>query len=112
VEQGEDLIAALVRETVEESGCEVVVERLVAVYSRLDSPAGVVFMFRGRLLAGSACAANETVDAGWFSVEEARERVTHPPNAARLRDALAGHDRPVYRSYTVDPYATLDEWSL
>src|SRR5688500_5535961 len=63
VEQGEDLIADLVRETVEESGCEVVVERLVAVYSRLDPPEGVVFMFRGRHLAGSPCASNETVGA-------------------------------------------------
>lgn len=112
VEQGEDLVAALARETLEESCCEVVVERLVGVYSRVDPPEGVVFMFRGRHLGGSPGASCETVGAGWFTPEEAVERVTHPPNAARLRDALAGHDRVVYRSYTTTPYAVRDEWRL
>ena len=112
VESGEDLIEAMVREALEESRCEVEVERLVGVYSRVDAPEGVVFMFRGRHVAGSPGAANETVDAAWFSPEEALERVTNPPSAARLRDALSGNERPVYRAYAVSPYAVRGEWSL
>ena len=38
VEQGEDLIQALIREAREESGCEVQVERLVGVYTNPTPP--------------------------------------------------------------------------
>ena len=112
VEQGEDLIVALRRETLEESGCEVDVEGLVGVYSRLSPPEMVVFMFRGRHRSGTPCGGHETLEAGWFPVEELLHRVTHMANVMRLRDALAGSDRPVYRVYSGDPFTVLDEWTL
>jgi 8-oxo-dGTP diphosphatase len=112
VEQGEDLIAALERETVEESGCEVDAETLVGVYSRLTPPEMVVFMFRGRHRCGTPRGSHETLEAGWFPTDEAVIRVTHPASAMRLRDALAGHDRPVYRAYAGGPFALLKEWTL
>src|SRR5690242_1366197 len=82
VELGEELIAALIREVDEESGCEVEVERLVGVYSNIAPPEKVIFMFRGRHRSGAPCPSDETLEAGWFSVEQARERVTNEPDAA------------------------------
>jgi 8-oxo-dGTP diphosphatase len=112
VEQGEDLIAALVRETHEESGCAVDVESLVGVYSRLTPPEMVVFMFRGRHRTGTPCGSHETLEQGWFRVTDPIVQRTHPTNAMRLQDALAGRDRPGYRVYTTDPFTLVDERTL
>jgi 8-oxo-dGTP diphosphatase len=112
VELGEDVIAALRREVREESGCEVEVERLVGLYTNPAPPEKVILMFRGQHRAGSPCAGEETLEVGWFTVEQALEQVTNPPDALRLRDALAGHERPVYRVYTTRPYAVRDVFTL
>lgn len=112
VESGEDLLATLRREVREECGCEVDIERLVAVYSNVAPPEKVIFLFTGRHRAGVPRAGDETLDAGWFTPEEALRQVTNPPDALRLRDALAGHARPVYRVYTTQPFALWDTWTL
>jgi len=104
VEQGEDLIHALRREVQEESGCEVEVERLIAVYSSVAPPEKVIFLFRGRHRGGAPQANEETLDAGWFTIGQALERVTNPPDALRLRDALAEQERPIYRVYRTRPF--------
>lgn len=64
VELGETLIEALVREVCEESGCEVEVDRLVAVYSNPAPPEKVIFLFRGRCRGGTLCVGEECLDAG------------------------------------------------
>jgi 8-oxo-dGTP diphosphatase len=112
VELGEDLMEALAREVLEESCCQVQIDRLVGVYTRTSTPEAIVFMFEGRHLAGSPQPGSETVDAGWSSTEQALALVTHPPSAGRLRDALAGLSRPVYRVYTNRPYTAKSQSSL
>ena len=107
VEPGEDLITALEREVREESGCVVEVERLVALYSSVAPPEKVIFLFRGRHRTRTPCPGDETLDAAWLSEAEARERVTNPPDALRLRDALAGQERLIYQVYATRP---LVEW--
>lgn len=102
VERGEDLIAALEREVHEESGCRIAVGRLVGVYSNLGTLGIVMFTFLCAHLAGDPCAGNECAEAGWFAREEALRLVTHPAQAAKLRDALAaldGADGVAYRAY-------------
>lgn len=105
VELGEDLIAALIRETREESGCEVVVERLAGVYTNPSAPQKVMFQFVGRCVGGTPRGSEETADAGWFTVDEALELVTFPANLAKLNDALGATERPIYRVYSTQPYA-------
>jgi 8-oxo-dGTP diphosphatase len=104
VEEGEDLVQALKREVLEESGCQVEVGALVGIYTNPAPPSKVIFMFRGLHVSGEPAAADETLDAGWFGVEQARERVTNPPDALRLQDALARGDRPLYRVYATHPF--------
>ena len=105
VELGEDLIAALIRETFEESGCEVEVERLAGVYTNPIASSKVMFQFVGRYLSGTPRGSQETAEAGWFTVEEAMELVTFPANLAKLNDALRAAERPIYRVYSTQPYA-------
>jgi 8-oxo-dGTP diphosphatase len=104
VELGEDLITALIRETREESGCEVEVERLAGIYTNPVSPQKVMFQFVGRYISGAPRGSEETAEAGWFTVEEALELVTFPANLAKLNDALRASERPVYRVYSTQPY--------
>lgn len=112
VERAEALIEALVREVREESDCGVEVERLVGVYSNVGAPEKVVLMFQGRFLEGTPAPGEETLGAGWFSVEQAHMLVTNLPDAVRLNDALAFADRPVYRIYTNRPYVEISERRL
>jgi 8-oxo-dGTP diphosphatase len=105
VELGEDLIAALIREVHEESGCAVEVERLAGVYTNPVAPQKVMFQFIGRYVSGTPRGSKETAEAGWFSVDEARQIVTFPANLAKLNDALRTGERPIYRVYSTQPYA-------
>ena len=104
VELGEDLIAALIRETREESGCAVEVEKLAGVYTNPVAPEKVMFQFVGRYISGIPRGSEETAEAGWFTVAEALQMVTFPSNLAKLNDALRAADRPIYRVYSTQPY--------
>lgn len=105
VERGEDLVTALKREIAEESGCAVMVGRLVGVYSNIGGLDIVMFTFLCRHVAGAPRGGDECDDAGWFAPKEALALVTHPAQAAKLRDALAADTRPgvVYRAYRTIP---------
>jgi 8-oxo-dGTP diphosphatase len=115
VELGEDLVAALEREVLEESGCEVEVGRLLSVNSNLGRPeegvpAMVVLAFSCEWIAGEPRAADECVDARWFSLEEALGQVAAPQQKAKLLDAFRPERGLRYRSYRTHPYeAFLDE---
>jgi 8-oxo-dGTP diphosphatase len=113
VEEGEDLVAAVVREVEEESSCRVEVRRLVAVYSKLSSPSMALHLFACEHVGGEPRAREaEVPEAGWFAEDDARRMVTHAPSAQRLADALAGADGVVYRAYRVEPYEALGEWRV
>lgn len=106
VEHGEDPVVALEREIGEESGCAARVGRLVGVYTNLIAPRSIVILaFLCAHGGGDPAAGHECLDAGWFSVEEARRSVTHPAVAARLSDALADLPGVIYRSYRVERFA-------
>lgn len=113
VELGEDLLAALRRETLEESGCDVAVGRLVGVYSNTGAPEKVMFTFLCAYRSGEPTPSAETSEVGWFAPEEARRLVTFPAQRDKLRDALAACEAPgagvFYRVYRTNPYVVLGE---
>jgi 8-oxo-dGTP diphosphatase len=111
VERGEDLLTALQREIAEESGCQVEVGRLVGVYSNTGPLGIVMFTFLCAHTGGEPCAGHECLDAGWFAPDEALRLVTHPAQAAKLRDALAADHTPgvVYRAYRTMPVGEGDQ---
>ena len=108
VEEGEDLVSALIREVQEETGCGVEVRRLIGIYTNPAPPSKVMFMFVGRHTGGILGVGDEQ-EAGWFTVEQALERVVHPANRLKLQDALSQNERPIYRVYTTNPYELRQE---
>jgi 8-oxo-dGTP pyrophosphatase MutT (NUDIX family) len=61
---------------------------------------------RGWELPGGQVEEGEWPEVAWFDPEEAR-RVTHPPSAERLADALFFSGEAVYRAYRLRPYESL-----
>jgi 8-oxo-dGTP diphosphatase len=108
VEAGEDLLTALHRELLEETGCAARVEQLVGVYSNLT--AGVVlFMFRCAYTGGEPRPSEETPEVGWFAPDAARGLITYPPHVDRMRDLFTPGAGVVYRAYTMQPYTVVSE---
>ena len=112
VEQGEDLLTALAREVGEESGCRVLVGRLLGVYSNVGPPYIVQFLVRCAYIGGDLAPSAETPEVGWFTPDEARDMITRPSTVGRALDALADAPGVVYRAYRLRPYELVDERRL
>ncbi len=86
VEPGEAPWDAACRETTEEVGLEVVVDRLTGVYDR--SPGGdPVLVFLVRVVGGRPAPAAETTEIGWFAPDALPEPI-NPYQPQRIRDAV------------------------
>ena len=108
VEVGEDILTALRREVLEESGIKIKTGKLLAVYSNVMSePTKLMLTFEASSVGGRLRTSEETLDVGWFSPEEAVEKVTHPAQKHKLQDALAGSEGIIYRVYGNYPYKLL-----
>jgi 8-oxo-dGTP pyrophosphatase MutT (NUDIX family) len=99
VEVGEDLMAAVRREIREESGCQVMVERLLAVYSLLDPPFVTVLLFQCAYVSGTPGPSNETLAAAWFTPDDTLRVVSGPPIHVPMADALSPGPQVIYRAY-------------
>ncbi|MCL2773748.1 MAG: NUDIX hydrolase [Oscillospiraceae bacterium] len=79
VEEGENLIEAVVREVKEESGANVIVEKLVGIVSNTGKyednnfgaiPTKVIFDFICKYIDGDLCESDETSDPTWVRKDE------------------------------------------
>lgn len=105
VENGEGVLLALEREILEESGIEVETGRMVAMYSNVTSiPTKLMLTFEANAVGGKLQTSEESPDVGWFSQEEATNKVTHPAQKHKLLDALQNSERIIYRVYGTNPY--------
>ena len=106
IENGEDVLTGLHREIKEETGVEVEIERLVGIYANVVAPTKVIFAFTARYLGGVLTPSDESPQLGWFSAQEALQKVTHPAQQQRLQDAL-NSDKVAYHVYKTNPYEQL-----
>ena len=97
VESGELPDEAVVREAREETGLEVVVERLVEIYGKVDDD--VVFSFVCRVTGGELCFTDESDDCRYFEVGQMPAN-TSPKHLERINDALLPVGQPVFRRQT------------
>jgi 8-oxo-dGTP diphosphatase len=108
VENGEDVLTALEREILEESGITVETGKLVAIYSNVTSdPTKLMLTFEATVVGGALQTSDESLEAGWFSPEEAVDKVTNPAQKQKLRDTLMSSKGIVYRVYGTKPYQLL-----
>jgi 8-oxo-dGTP diphosphatase len=113
VEQGEDLCAAASREVLEESGYDVEVVRLIAVFSKLSpDPSSVIFGFAARVVGGEATTSDESLEVGWFDEELAVEMPEHPVNRNRLQKLLGPQQGVGYYSYCMSPFEYAQEYRI
>ena len=98
MEIGELPPEAAIRETREETGLEVEIERLVGVYSKPDNN-DLVFVFSARVVAGQLTINDEADRLGYFSLD-ALPANTIPKHVERLQDAVVNHSQPVFRRQT------------
>lgn len=112
VEEGESLTAAVCREVREETGVEIELGALAAVYSKLTPPSALIFNFLGTFRAGELTPSDESPELGWFSTEQALSRVTHPVNHERLATLLQFSGQVLYRAYTLAPFELAEQTTL
>ncbi len=112
VEEGESLTAGVCREVREETGVEIELGALAAVYSKLTPPSAIIFNFLAGYRAGELTPSEESPEVGWFSAELALAKVTHPVNRERLVTLLGFSGQVFYRAYTVSPFALVEQQTL
>jgi 8-oxo-dGTP pyrophosphatase MutT (NUDIX family) len=100
MEPGESVAEASEREVWEESGLRVRVTRLVGVYSHTDqwviyadgNKAHIVALhFEAELVSGEPDLSNETIEFGYFTIEELQGREFFVRHRERIIDTLEKH---------------------
>lgn len=94
IEPGESFEAALKREVREESGMEIEITGFVGICKNVARNI-VNIDFTARCTGGTLTTSEESTEVGWFSPEEAMERITFPLTQKRLRNMLSG-DKTVH----------------
>ena len=107
VEEGEELLTALHREVLEESGIQLAVPRLAVIWSKLSEPGAVIFCFTAQYASGSPTVSEETPEVAWFDAGETLQQVSHPVNRDRLIALLEHEGDLQFRSYRTSPYRVL-----
>ena len=88
VESGELPNEAVVREVQEETGLEVVIERLVGIYGKVYKRDDLVFTFICRVVGGELFLTDEADECKYFPVDEIPPD-TIPKHIERIQDARA-----------------------
>lgn len=113
VENGEGVLLALEREILEESGIEIEPGRMLAMYSNVTSiPTKLMLTFEANAVGGKLRTSEESLDVGWFSPEEAVDKVTHPAQKHKLLDALQNSEGIIYRVYGSNPYKLIKTMTI
>lgn len=110
VEEGEDLIQALQREVLEETGVVCSVGALAGIASNISLPPKLIFSFLGTWTSGAPTTSNESLVTEWVIRAEVLSRISHPAIRDRMKDMLEFTGRIRYRVYTMDPYQVHQEW--
>jgi ADP-ribose pyrophosphatase YjhB (NUDIX family) len=91
IEDGESISQAAIRETKEETGLDVELERLVGVYSRLSNmPPVYALLFTAKPIGGEIkCQEGETIAVEWFNFNELPSHLS-AGHKRRIEDAISG----------------------
>ena len=113
VEVGENVIDAVRREVMEETGVEIEVGEVFCISSNTckypgyngvkEVPTKIMLDFLCRAKGGIPRPSDENAESAFFSREKARELITAPAVAERFKAYLEYAGRPVYMEYVTKP---------
>ena len=98
VESGELPTDAVIREVLEETGLEVIIDRLVGVYGKIDKDE-FVFSFICCAIGGHLSLTDEASENRYFEVENIPDN-TNPKHVERIHDAVKENSQPIFRHQT------------
>lgn len=87
VEEGESIAQAAIRETKEESGVDIEIIRFCGIYQNVKKSICNT-LFLARHIGGEPVSTNESLESGFFPVEEALEMVTFMNFKERIQTCL------------------------
>ena len=111
VEEGENLIEALQREVLEETGIIISVGELAGVYSNVQSHI-VMLDFLCKPTGGDLKTSQESLEVEWVKRTEVLSRIKLPVIHDRMKDMLEFEGQVIYRAYTFDTNVTRTEYSI
>lgn len=95
MKSGELPTEAAVRETLEETGLQINILRLVGVYGK-PGENDLVFSFLGEIIGGHITTIDEADEVAYFTVDKIPSN-TSPRQVERIHDALLLHSNPYFR---------------
>ena len=117
VEVGENVIDAVKREVMEETGVEIKVGEVFCISSNTckypgyngvkEVPTKIMLDFLCRAKGGIPRPSDENAESAFFSRDKARELITAPAVAERFKAYLEYAGRPVYMDYVTKPSCQL-----
>lgn len=95
VEEGESLQDAAIRETKEESGIDIVVTKFCGIFQNVDrSICNTLFL--GKAIGGEPTTGPESLEVGFFPIEQALKMVTWKNFRQRIELCLDDSKQPFY----------------
>lgn len=95
VEEGESLTQAAIRETKEESGVDIEIIRFCGIFQNVEKSICNT-LFLARYVGGEPVTTNESLETGFFPIEEALEMVTFMNFRQRIEACLKPDQTPEY----------------
>ena len=108
IESGETFEKALRREIREESGVEVEIERFVGICKNVEKDI-VNIDFVCRYVGGDLTTSDESTEVGWFTPQEAFERITFPLTRKRLENMLSMDKNAQFFGFIREPFTVVED---
>lgn len=107
VEQGESLQEALVREIIEESGVRATINGIIGIYKNIENDI-VNIDFRCTFESGELSTSEESVEVGWFSIDDAKKMITYPLYISRFSNMIAYNSKVYCNAFRKNPFSFTD----
>jgi len=104
VEPGESLTEALIREVKEESGINVSITGIIGLYKNMEADI-VNIDFCCTYESGELSTSDESIETGWFCIEDAKRMITYPLYAARFSNMISDSEKVFCSAFLKSSFA-------